>query len=230
MTATNSSQRRSRKTKVGASGLIEIAESLFAEQGLDLVSMRHVAAAAGLSNPASVQYHFGNREQLIRAIWQKRLPEIDQRRAERFAALKQTEEHPSIEALLDCASYPFLNEFAAFSQFLAHVLRSTHHREVRAEFDRLSPVSLQILQCIRKQLPQLDEDVFIYRMRVGTLVVLDTIGVLNSMIPDAWRKSGKEKAYSEAIAAAVGLLQAPLEPFGAKSEARSRKRDERTHS
>lgn len=223
MTIQKSSRRRPLKAKVGASGLIAIAENLFAKDGLDVVSMRNVAASAGLSNPASVQYHFGNREELIRAIWRKRLPEIDRRRAQLFAALPKEGEQADIETLFECAHRPFLDGFETFSQFIAHVLRSRHHLKIRAEFNNLSPVSIQILTRIRKQLPHIDEDVFIFRMITGTLIVLDAIGPSNSAVPNAWRKSGKEKAYFEAIAAAVGLLQAPQASFGKKLRERKGK-------
>ena len=213
MTIRKTSPRRSRQVKVGSAGLVEIAESLFASSGLDVVSLRQVAASAGLSNPASVQFHFGSRENLIRAIWRKRLPALERLRAQRFAALMEQEDQPGVEALIDCAHRPFLEGFETFSQFLVHVLRSPHHRKIRKEFDSLSPVSLQIMELIRKQLPHLDDEAFIFRMLTGTLIVLDAIGPSNAVTPSAWRKSGKERAYSEAIAAAVGVMQAPPVPI-----------------
>ena len=211
-------QRRGRKAKAGVSGLIEIAEGLFARHGLDNVSMRHVAVAAGLSNPGSVQYHFGNRENLIRAIWQRRLPELDQKRAHLFAAVADRQEPPTLDALFDCACRPFLaDEFEGFSPFLAQVFRSPHHLEVRAEFNNLSPASIQIAQCMRKQLPHLSKEVFMFRILTGTLIVLDSIGKSNPLTPAGWRKSGRERAYCEALAAAVGLLQAPSASCGANT-------------
>jgi AcrR family transcriptional regulator len=60
--------------------LIEVAERLFAERGLDGVSLRQIAAEAGTSNNSAVRYHFGSRDALVTAIIECRLPLIIQRR------------------------------------------------------------------------------------------------------------------------------------------------------
>lgn len=49
------------------SRLVKTAERLFAEKGVSTVSVRAVNAAAGLG-AASVHYHFGSKEQLLRAV------------------------------------------------------------------------------------------------------------------------------------------------------------------
>lgn len=48
--------------------LLRAAEKLFAERGVDAVSLREVSAAAGQANNSAVAYHFGSREGLIDAI------------------------------------------------------------------------------------------------------------------------------------------------------------------
>lgn len=48
--------------------LLRAAEKLFAERGVDVVSLREVSAAAGQANNSAVGYHFGSREGLIGAI------------------------------------------------------------------------------------------------------------------------------------------------------------------
>jgi AcrR family transcriptional regulator len=47
--------------------LVKTAEKLFASQGVDAVSVRAVNAAAGLG-AASVHYHFGSKDDLLRAV------------------------------------------------------------------------------------------------------------------------------------------------------------------
>ena len=42
--------------------IVLTAERLFAEQGLDGVSLRQLAAAAGNANKSAVRYHFGSKE------------------------------------------------------------------------------------------------------------------------------------------------------------------------
>lgn len=64
--------------------MIEIAERLIGEQGLDAVSMRDVATAAGQRNNSAVQYHFGSRDGLILQVLRRRLVELDEDRKERL--------------------------------------------------------------------------------------------------------------------------------------------------
>ena len=60
--------------------LIRAAERLFAARGSDAVSLREIIAASGASNASAVQYHFGDRKGLVRAILAKHDVEIERRR------------------------------------------------------------------------------------------------------------------------------------------------------
>jgi AcrR family transcriptional regulator len=62
--------------------LIRAAERLFAERGSDAVSLRDITAASGATNASAVQYHFGDRRGLVRAILSKHDVEIERRRHE----------------------------------------------------------------------------------------------------------------------------------------------------
>jgi AcrR family transcriptional regulator len=60
--------------------LVEIAERLFAQHGLDGVSLRQIASEAGSANNSVVRYHFGSKDELVTAILEHRLPDIIERR------------------------------------------------------------------------------------------------------------------------------------------------------
>jgi AcrR family transcriptional regulator len=47
------------------------AEQLFAEQGIDRVSLREIAVAAGQRNVSAATYHFGSKRELIEAILER---------------------------------------------------------------------------------------------------------------------------------------------------------------
>src|SRR3546814_3478762 len=65
---------------VCSSDLVRAAERLFGEDGVSLVSLRQIAIAANQVNNFAVQYHFGDKDGLIQAIFQRRLPFIENRR------------------------------------------------------------------------------------------------------------------------------------------------------
>jgi TetR/AcrR family transcriptional regulator, cholesterol catabolism regulator len=50
--------------------IISVAETLFNKEGFDGASMRDIAAAAKMQ-PASMYYHFGSKEELLWAVWEK---------------------------------------------------------------------------------------------------------------------------------------------------------------
>jgi AcrR family transcriptional regulator len=67
--------------------ILEAAERLFAERGIENVSLREIGAAAGQRNNSAVQYHFGTRDELVRALCEARLAPLNRRRIALLAAL-----------------------------------------------------------------------------------------------------------------------------------------------
>ena len=60
--------------------LVAAAERLFAARGIDAVSLREVVAEAGATNASAIQYHFGGRPGLVRAVLDKHGPAVEARR------------------------------------------------------------------------------------------------------------------------------------------------------
>lgn len=61
--------------------LIAAAERLFAERGIDGVSLREVTREANQRNTTALQYHFGDRDGLLRALVEKHMDTVAVRRA-----------------------------------------------------------------------------------------------------------------------------------------------------
>ncbi len=83
--------------------LIAVAERLFAERGVDAVTVRDVVKEAGQRNSSAVQYHFGNKAGLLQAILEPHQARLDERRAE---MLDQLGERPGLEALIKALIRP----------------------------------------------------------------------------------------------------------------------------
>ena len=60
--------------------LISAAERLFAEHGIDGVSLREINRAAGAKNASALQYHFRDRDGLLRALIAKHRRDVEARR------------------------------------------------------------------------------------------------------------------------------------------------------
>jgi AcrR family transcriptional regulator len=62
--------------------ILDAAARLFAERGIENVSVAEIVRAAGQRNASAVNYHFGNRNDLLRAVLARHVPAIAERRAE----------------------------------------------------------------------------------------------------------------------------------------------------
>ncbi|OEV04608.1 TetR/AcrR family transcriptional regulator [Streptomyces oceani] len=71
--------RSVREEKVGATkeAILTAAERLFAERGVHNVSNRQISDAAGQGNTTAVNYHFGNKTDLVRAISRRHTEQIE---------------------------------------------------------------------------------------------------------------------------------------------------------
>ena len=70
--------------------LVTAAEALFAEHGIEAVSLRSITRAAGQRNANALQYHFGDRSGLVRAVLEKHNAGIDPLRWAMLDSYEQT--------------------------------------------------------------------------------------------------------------------------------------------
>lgn len=91
-------------------GLIEAAERLFAEAGVDAVSTRQIGAAIGSLNTNVVAYHFGSKDGLIEAVFRHRLPQIDRRRGELLTEADNAGHGASIAVLMRVFALPLFEQ------------------------------------------------------------------------------------------------------------------------
>jgi AcrR family transcriptional regulator len=81
--------------------LLSTAERLYAQRGLDAVSMREITREAGQKNSTALQYHFSSKEALVSAIIVRRMKNGDYRRLEFLHGL---ELHGKLEDLRSLAA------------------------------------------------------------------------------------------------------------------------------
>lgn len=89
--------------------LLVAGERLFAERGVEAVSLREIGAAAGQRNNTAPQYYFGSRTGLLDAIHATRAAALNQRRLE---LLVEVADPPTTEQLVDVMIRPYA-EFVA---------------------------------------------------------------------------------------------------------------------
>lgn len=107
--------------------LLDAAERLVGERGVDAVSLRAINAEAG-SNVAAAHYHFGSKEALVRAVLDRRMAVLAEQRLAQLDAI-EGEAQPVlrdvvtvfVRPLFDLGSEP---EGARYVRFLAALYRA----------------------------------------------------------------------------------------------------------
>jgi AcrR family transcriptional regulator len=142
--------------------LITAAERLFAQNGLDAVSVRDVTSAAK-ANTAAVHYHFGSKRGLIEAILEARATEVGRRRGEFLDRIEATP-HPTLRDVIAALVIPTA-ELARdrrrggyyYVGFLAAVL--SHPEFMPAVNEAVDPHTTRYLRSLEKVTPHLSADV-----------------------------------------------------------------------
>ncbi len=87
--------------------LLDAAEALLADQGVDATSLRQITAAAE-ANLAAVNYHFGSKEALVDAVLRRRIEPLNAERLSRLEAVEADDDPLDLEAVLEAWLVPAL--------------------------------------------------------------------------------------------------------------------------
>lgn len=84
--------------------ILDAAEALFSEHGIEGVSLRSLTKRAGV-NLSSVHYHFGSKEEVVKAVFSRRVRPLNR---ERIQLLDRVERHsdPGVEDILTALFAP----------------------------------------------------------------------------------------------------------------------------
>lgn len=143
--------------------LLECAERLFALYGIEAVSPRRIALAAGQRNQSAIRYHFGSKENLIAALLTQRLKVINKRRRSMLAELESGGRLNDVNSLVGAIAWPLTETVTAtphgtyYVRFLAHLFADRQRRDrLLARSDMAAPLNrvYQQLRCLNAGLPE----------------------------------------------------------------------------
>jgi AcrR family transcriptional regulator len=195
------------------SAILDTAERLFGEQGLDAVSLRAIAAASGAANNSAVLYHFGDKEGLIRAIFDRRLQPIDRRRGEMLNALTAAE-RGDVMALLGALLRPVgeARDAAGRPSYAAFLLRLIHAGESIGRFEpfeKLMPITGLLGELLTVALGEPPQALLASRMSLVSMLYLSAITRVH-FHADSWPDMGGFPIVErDALAMAACALTAP---------------------
>jgi AcrR family transcriptional regulator len=146
--------------------LIAAAEQLFAEAGIDAVSLRQINLAAGQKNSSAAHYHFGSKDTLILAIYGSRMASVNVRREAALDAVEQAGELNDIRKLVETIVQPIVAEIDADTSgrhYIAFMAQAMGHPQLDLEalWQQENNTGLvRLLQHLRTALPHLEGQLF----------------------------------------------------------------------
>lgn len=154
--------------------VLEAAERLFAERGLDAVSIRDIIAAAE-ANLGAINYHFGTKDRLIEAVFERRLIPSAQEQLRSLDAVEKVlgDQPPKLEDILEAVFRPVVEEAmdpkrggATFGKLMARSMVDPNPVLERVMHSHFSTVMKRFDAALLRAMPNLSpEDVF-WRMHL----------------------------------------------------------------
>jgi AcrR family transcriptional regulator len=200
------------------SRLLASAEQLFGDYGIEAVSARQIALAAGQRNQSAIRYHFGSKDDLIVALLDARIAEINERRA---AMLEAPGIGGDMRGLIAAIAAPLAERVerdasgSAYVRFLAHLFSDRQRRDLLIEHGASAALLRRIYGDLRRLSGALPEAIFAERLRL-------VVGGIIHALADRERLRAKGTAgpfvltqaafLSNLIDASIGILTAPPSP------------------
>jgi AcrR family transcriptional regulator len=201
--------------------LLRTAEQLFAEYGIEAVTPRQIALAAGQLNQSAIRYHFGTKEALIETLLARRIAEINQRRRTMMSAIEREGRHDDPRALVGAIAIPLAEkihatpEGGAYVRFLAHLFADRQRRDVLIARGREAALLRRIYKALRALTPDLPELIWNERLRLVVGGIIQALADRERMrlAGDPETHALPEAAFvGNLIDAGVAILSAPISP------------------
>lgn len=179
---------RGARSEATRAKLVAIAERLFAERGIEGVSLNDINREAGQRNKNATHYHFGSKQGLLQAILDKHEPGISARQAAMVAALEaegavslrnlaRAMVRPLAAKLTDADGGRYYLRFMA-QLVVAHTLAALRLRESALRVNRFD--RMQTL--LRALIPDLPETVAQQRGILVAVLMMQSLAELARML------------------------------------------------
>lgn len=194
--------------------ILDAAEHLFAQRGINGVSLRTIVSLAGV-NTAAIHYHFGAKEGLVEAVFARRAIPIAE---ERLELLERCREEPGRPPLLEQIIRAFVlptmrgPHIKEYAQLRASMVADSSPF-VGSLFGKYFDESTgQFLTAIRQALPELPESDIYWRFHamLGAMVYpLANPGRINRLTAGAFDPTDFEEALGQLVPLMAHMFLAP---------------------
>jgi AcrR family transcriptional regulator len=195
--------------------LLDAAESLFAEHGIQASSLRAITQQAG-ANLAAVHYHFGSKEGLVRAVFSRRLGPLNQERLGRLDECERAD--GGVEEVLRAFVGPVLRmkrEAPEGSRQFARLMGRSFtepSEEVRAIMtEEFGPLIRRFSDALSRRLPHLPRPQILWRLHfaAGAMAHTAACGYLLEHHSEGACRAGDPEALEHLVVFLSAGLRAP---------------------
>jgi AcrR family transcriptional regulator len=177
--------------------LMDSAEELFAQFGVDAVSIRSINSAAGLA-PAAVHYHFGTKDRLLREIVRRRGRHVVTTQLALIDALEREGRTPDATELVAIMAQPFFDildlDPVGGRRWLGLIgnLILTGDERLR-EQNAAEGVTDRFERLVANTYPDVPPEFVIRRWRMATIVLIQLLGTASPPVADVELMSDDER-------------------------------------
>ncbi len=160
--------------------ILDAAEQLISDFGIDATSLRQITTLAEV-NLAAVNYHFQSKDELVRAVYSRRLRPINEERLVRLNQLEETygEQPVPLEELLDAFYAPFVaavGRLAAMTKMMGRIYNDPHPAVDRIFTEEIAPLAARFNRALTKALPHISHKEVFWRMYLSVGLLAHAMG------------------------------------------------------
>jgi len=148
--------------------LLDAAEKLFSEHGIQASSLRMITQQAG-ANLAAVHYHFGSKEGLVRAVFSRRLRPLAEERL-RLLEASDLAGKEAIEQVIDAFVSPLIRRMSEssdgaqeFAQLMGRAFTEPSEEVRSMLIEEFKPTADRFIGALRQLLPHLGDKELMWR-------------------------------------------------------------------
>jgi AcrR family transcriptional regulator len=196
--------------------ILNAAEKAFARDGYDNTSLRQIATRARV-NAALVQYYFGSKEGLFRAMFVRRGQELAAERLALFDALEARARQPTLEDIVHAYLRPAFNLMqrgaggVAFMRLQARLQNDPGELSLTLRTSVYEEPMQRFLRTLRAALPRCPADVLYWRVTFMVGAYLHAISDANRLhviSGGRWSAKDREEAFRQLMQFFVAGLRA----------------------
>ena len=192
--------------------LVSTATRLFAERGLDGVSLAEINRAAGQRNATALHYHFGGRDGLLQAIFDKHAGRVNVMRA---GLLKNLPKHADIAAVVPVLIVPLAQQVLDedggiyYLQFLAQLMNNP--KTAPTELDRHHRVVVQEQQRrFHQALREVPDEIRSLRVNFAVLMTFNALAAYAAEVQrTGYRADRHQLVVGQLVDACIAVLDFP---------------------